>query len=186
MMGTKTSFKHIWQAIYLNVNSNNSTGKKSCDCRPNEMKFGLWVPWGPESSCLTWCKRDGPLSWVIRMEKWCSGFFTGEVWSEFPSRWAGMQRALHEEVPQWPRVLMLCVNPLGDASHTQQTVKSAFPAMKIKERNPEQIGMTGKGVSTLGKNQTCCSSLLLQGKPLRYKQGTDIFITVPSNHAQGI
>lgn len=45
--------------------------------------------------------------------------------------------------------------------------------------------MTGKGVSILGKIQTCYSSRLLQGEHLRYKQGTDIFITVPSNPAQG-
>lgn len=157
--------------------------KKSYDCRLNEMKFGLWVPWGPESSCLTWCKWDGPLSWVIKMEKWCSGVSTGEMWSEFPFRWANMQRALHDT--SGTQSAEGCANPLGDASHTQKTVKSAFPAMKIKERNQEQIGMTGKDVSILGKSQICCSSLLLQGEPLRYKQGTDIFITVPSNPAQG-
>lgn len=69
-----------------------------------------------------------------------------------------------------PECWWLCANLLGDASHTQQTAKSAFPAMKVKERNQEQIGMTGKGVSILGKHQTCCSSPLLQGEPLRYKQ----------------
>lgn len=45
-----------------------------------------------------------------------------------------------------------CINPLGDASHTQKTVKPAFPAMKVKQRDQEQIGTTGKGVSILGKN----------------------------------
>lgn len=87
--------------------------KKSCDCRLNEMKLGLQAPWGPESPCLSWGKWDGHLSCVVKMERLCSGFFTGEMCSECPFRWADMQRALHKEVPQWPTVLMAVCKPSG-------------------------------------------------------------------------
>lgn len=110
--------------------------KKSCDCRLNEMKFGLWVPWGPESSCLTWCKWDGPLSWVIKMEKWCSGFFTGEMWSEFPFRWPNLQRALHKEVAQWPRVLMALCKPSGRCQPHPANCKICFSTNENKGKKP--------------------------------------------------
>lgn len=80
-----------------------------------------------------------------------------------------------------PLSVSWCADPLEDAA----VPKSDFPmkgSNKQEASSREPAGMAAR-VLLCSESLTCCSSPLLQ--ELRNKQGTDIFITAPSNSAQG-
>lgn len=80
-----------------------------------------------------------------------------------------------------PLSVSCCADLLEDAP----VPKSDFPmkeSNKQEASSREPAGMAARVLLCSG-SLTRCSSPLLQ--ELRYKQGTDIFITAPSNPAQG-
>lgn len=146
------------------LSSNNSTEKEVSwlQAKWNEIR-ALCSPWSLIPLCH-WCKWDGSVSCVIKMEKRRSGIFSGEPGSKCPSLGTGCSGQKCKNCCSGISVTqsagIWCANPLRHASHTAKTLNLLLQQLTGGEK-PGSNRMTGKGVSIWGEikrgvHHGCC------------------------------